>query len=199
MAASLTARGAKVRALKLDLSDPEAIELTIAQEIAGCGGFDGIVHNAAINDDAPFFFMDSDQWRRVIDVSLNSFFVLNKAVLPHMVTQRWGRIITLSSIAGEAGNRGQTNYAAAKGAITAATKSLAREVAAKGVLCNIVSPGIIKTSMTESLPEAELKKMIPMGRYGQPEEVASVIGFLLSEAAAYVNGAVIRVNGGLYT
>jgi 3-oxoacyl-[acyl-carrier protein] reductase len=144
--------------------------------------------------------MDEGQWSRVLDTSLNSLFYVNKLVLPGMVANRWGRIIALASISGEAGNRGQANYAAAKGALIATCKSLAKEVAGKGVLVNVVSPGLIETDMTKDLPiKDELKRLIPVGRFGQPDEVAKVVRFLASDDASYINGAVIRVNGGLYT
>lgn len=117
-----------------------------------------------------------------------------------MLEKRWGRIVALASISGEAGNRGQTNYAAAKGALISACKSLAKELAGKGILVNVVSPGLIDTDMTKDIPiKDELKRMIPVGRFGKPEEVAKVVRFLSSDDASYVNGAVIRVNGGLYT
>lgn len=195
----LRGQGLVVSALHVDLLESADMRATVEREIQAHGNFDIVIHNAAMTQDSAFFFMAEKEWSDVIQVSLNSFFVLNKLALPRMIEQRWGRIITLVSVAGEAGNRGQANYAAAKGALLGATKSLAREVAAKGVLVNAVSPGIIETDMTKALPVDELKKMIPQGRLGKPEEVASVIAFLASDAASYVNGAVIRVNGGFYT
>lgn len=197
---SLRDEGLKVSAIRLDLLDPAQIQAGIAQEIEARGGFDVLVHNAASTDDAAFFFMDEGQWSRVIGTSLNSLFYINKLCLPWMLEKRWGRIVGLASISGEAGNRGQANYAAAKGALIAACKSLAKELAGKGILVNVVSPGLIDTDMTKDLPiKDELKRLIPLGRFGRPEEVAKVVRFLASDDASYVNGAVIRVNGGLYT
>lgn len=197
---SMRDEGLKVSAIALDLLDPAQIEASVKAEIEARGGFDIVIHNAAQTEDAAFFFMDEGQWSRVLNTSLNSLFYLNKLCLPRMLEKRWGRIVALASISGEAGNRGQTNYAAAKGALISACKSLAKELAGKGILVNVVSPGLIDTDMTKDIPiKDELKRMIPVGRFGKPEEVAKVVRFLSSDDASYVNGAVIRVNGGLYT
>jgi 3-oxoacyl-[acyl-carrier protein] reductase len=184
--------------IQLDLADAASIAPTL-ESVVGEAGFDVVVHNAAVTADTAFYFMEEKQWTDVLDVSLNSFFHINKLCLPAMIERRSGRIITIASVSGESGNRGQVNYAAAKGALIAASKSLAREVAAKGVLVNTVSPGLIDTDMTKGLPQDMVKQMIPMGRFGRPEEVANVVGFLASDKASYINGAVLRVNGGLYT
>lgn len=186
----------KISAHLLDLAEPESFKQLFAE--AG-PNFDIVIHNAGFADDVPFFFMTETQWESPIAAALNSFFHINKACLSHMLENGWGRIITMVSISGEAGNRGQTNYAAAKGALIAATKSLAKEVARKGVLVNAVSPGLIKTDMTENLPFKDLRNLIPQGRLGEPEEVARVVGFLASDQASYVNGTVMQVNGGLYS
>lgn len=189
----------RISALQLDLVDSAQIQKVIQLEIEQNGNFDTLILNAGITEDTVLFFMEERQWKDVLAVSLNSFFYLTKLVLPHMIQQRWGRIVSIASISGEAGNRGQANYAAAKGALISATKSLAKEVSSRGVLANIVSPGLITTEMTESLPKDELKKIIPMGRFGNPDEVASAVNFLVSDEASYISGEVLRVNGGLYT
>lgn len=184
-----------LKALPLNLNDKESIKVLCGREES----FDIVIHNAASTSDQAFFFLDEDQWSSVINGSLNSFFYLNKAFLPHMIQNRWGRIIVMASISGEAGQRGQTNYSAAKGALISASKSLAKEVARKGVLVNVVSPGIIETDMTAGVPFKEVLPLIPIGRIGQPKEVAKAVKFLASDDASYINGTVLQVNGGLYT
>ena len=194
--------GAKVSFVRMNLCDRSSIEEGIANIFQISQHLDIVVHNAGAVADSPLFFMEEDAWDKVTQLSLNSFFFLNKAFLAGMIERKWGRIICLASVSGEAGQRGQTNYAAAKGAIIAASKSLAKEVARKGVLVNVVSPGLIETDMTASLAFAnakDLKDLIPVGRYGRPEEVAHAILFLSSDQASYINGTVLQVNGGLYT
>ncbi len=186
-------------AFPMDLCDKDSIQQAVQLALAKEGGFDLVVHNAASTADSPFYFLEERDWESVISSSLNSFYYLNKAFLPHMIENRWGRIICMASVSGEAGQRGQTNYAAAKGALIAASKSLAREVARKGILVNVVSPGLITTDMSSSVPMAEVLPMIPLGRFGKPEEVAKVVAFLASDDASYINGTVLQVNGGLYT
>ena len=157
-----------------------------------------IVNNAGIHDDAVFPGMRADQWQRVIDVSVHGFFNVTQPLMMPMIRSRWGRVVNISSIAGIAGNRGQTNYAAAKGALNSATKSLAQEVASRGITINAVAPGIIDTSMSETAFDAEaIARLVPMKRAGTPAEVADLVGFLASQQAAYITGQIISINGGM--
>ena len=157
-----------------------------------------LVNNAGIHDDAVFPGMSAAQWHRVLDVSLNGFFNVTQPLSLPMIRSRWGRIITLTSIAGLTGNRGQANYAAAKGALHAATKTLSLEMASRGVTVNAVAPGIIQTDMIDGVfDEKMIAGMVPMKRAGRPEEVADLVGFLASEQASYISGQIISVNGGM--
>ncbi|MBO7416321.1 MAG: 3-oxoacyl-ACP reductase FabG [Bacteroidaceae bacterium] len=158
-----------------------------------------LVNNAGIRRDNLMIFMQDDDWNSVLNTNLNSFFFLTRRVLKNMLSKRWGRIVNMASLSGIKGLPGQTNYSAAKAALIGATKALAQEVAARKITVNAVAPGFIATDMTKELPEDELKKMIPVGRFGTPEEVAAAVGFLTSDEAAYITGEVISVNGGLYT
>lgn len=187
----------------MDLQDPASIARFIAKtrdHLASKGRTaTTLIHNAGFCQDTPFFLMEDEQWHSVLNTSLNSFYHLNKAFLADMISARFGRIISMVSVSGEAGNRGQVNYSAAKGAIIAATKALAKEVSRKGVLVNAVSPGIIESPMTAELKIPDLKALVPVGRKGTPEEVAHAVMFLASEEASYITGTVLQVNGGLYT
>jgi len=157
-----------------------------------------IVNNAGIHDDAPFPGMRRNQWERVIDVSLNGFFNVTQPLVLPMIRTRWGRIVSITSIAAEIGNRGQVNYAAAKGAVHSASRSLARELGSRGVTVNCVSPGLIETPMSAGAFDAAfVERMIPLQRMGTPEDVAGVVAFLASDAASYITGQVIPVNGGM--
>jgi len=158
-----------------------------------------LVNNAGIRHDAMMVFMQNEQWRHVLDVSLNGFFYVTRRLLKDMLTKRYGRIVNIVSLSGLKGLPGQTNYSAAKAAVIGATKALAQEVGARKVTVNAVAPGFIATDMTKDLPEDQLKAMIPVGRFGQPEEVAALVGFLASENAGYITGEVVSINGGLYT
>jgi 3-oxoacyl-[acyl-carrier protein] reductase len=158
-----------------------------------------LVNNAGHNADNLMVFMEDKQWEDVIETNLNSFFYLTKALLTDMIMNKSGRIINIVSLSGQKGLPGQTNYSAAKAGVIGATKSLAQEVGKKNITVNAVSPGYIKTEMTKDLNEGELKKLVPLNRFGTPEEVAEVVDFLASEKASYITGAVIPVNGGLYT
>lgn len=157
-----------------------------------------LVNNAGIHDDAVFPGMSGAQWDSVIDVSLNGFFNVTQPLTMPMIRSRWGRIINISSVAGITGNRGQVNYSAAKGALHAASKSLALELASRQITVNAVAPGIIATEMIAGAFDAEaIKQLVPMKRAGQPEEVAELVAFLASEQAAYISGQVISINGGM--
>jgi Dehydrogenases with different specificities (related to short-chain alcohol dehydrogenases) len=158
-----------------------------------------LVNNAGIRQDAMMIFMQDSQWNDVLDISLNGFFYVTRRVLKAMLMKRNGRIINMVSLSGLKGLPGQTNYSAAKAAVIGATKALAQEVAPRKVTVNAVAPGFISTDMTKDLDEGELKKTIPAGRFGKPEEVAALVSFLASDSAAYITGEVISINGGLYS
>ena len=158
-----------------------------------------LVNTAGIRRDALMVFMQDDAWHSVIDTTLNGFFNITRRLLKNMLTRRDGRIINIASLSGIKGLPGQTNYSAAKAALIGATKALAQEVAARNVTVNAVAPGFIATDMTKDLDEKELKRTIPANRFGTPEEVAALVGFLVSPDAAYITGETISINGGLYT
>ena len=158
-----------------------------------------VVNNAGIRRDSVMALMAEADWHRVLDITLSGFYNVTQPLLPAMQLHKFGRIVNMASVSGLKGLPGQTNYSAAKGGIIAATKALAQEVARRGITVNAVAPGFIRTDMTEGLDEAELKKLIPMGRFGKPEEVADAVAFLASEQAGYITGNVLSINGGLYT
>lgn len=158
-----------------------------------------LVNNAGIRKDNLMMWMPQEDWRDVLSVSLDGFFHVTQALLKDMLVKKWGRIVNIVSLSGIKGMPGQANYSAAKGGLVAATKALAQEVAKKRVTVNAVAPGFIKTDMTADLNEAELKSLIPAGRFGEPSEVAELVAFLVSESAAYITGEVISINGGIYT
>jgi 3-oxoacyl-[acyl-carrier protein] reductase len=158
-----------------------------------------LVNNAGIRSDGLMMWMERAQWNSVVETSLGGFFNVTRAVLIDMLKAKHGRIVNVVSLSGIKGLPGQTNYSAAKGGVIAATKALAQEVAKKGVTVNAVAPGFIRTDMTADIDENALKAAIPVGRFGTPEDVASVVGFLVSPGASYITGEVISVNGGLYT
>jgi 3-oxoacyl-[acyl-carrier protein] reductase len=156
-----------------------------------------LVNNAGIHDDAVFPGMQPAQWQRVIDVSLNGFFHVTQPLTLPMIRTRWGRIINITSVSGVMGNRGQVNYSAAKGALHAATKSLALEVASRGITVNAVAPGIIDAGMGAGFSADDIARMVPMKRAGKAQEVADLVGFLASERAGYISGQIISINGAM--
>ena len=158
-----------------------------------------LVNNAGVHDDAPLAGMRFEQWSRVIDVTLHGFFHVTQALLLEMMATRWGRIVNVASIAAQAGNPGQTNYAAAKAGLIGATRALALEVAKRGVTVNAIAPGLIETDMLgERFPPERVRELVPAGRLGTPEEVAALVGYLASDAAQYVSGQVLAINGAMY-
>lgn len=158
-----------------------------------------LVNNAGIRKDNLLLWMTDDEWNPVVNTTIAGFYNVTQNLLKNMLVKKFGRIINIVSLSGIKGMPGQTNYSAAKGAIIAATKSLAQEVGRKKVTVNAIAPGFIRTDMTEGLDEKELKKLVPINRFGEPEEVASLVGFLASKEAGYITGEVISINGGLYT
>ena len=189
--------GGSAQAVAFDVADGDATRAAIEALLAD-GPIQVLVNNAGIHDDAPLAGMSEAQWKRVIDVSLHGFFHATQPLLLPMARTRWGRVVSVSSVAAVLGNRGQANYAAAKSALHGASKSLAREMASRGITVNVVAPGVVAGRMADSVfPADVVKQMVPAGRAGSPEEVAAVIGFLCSDAASYVNGQVIGVDGGM--
>lgn len=158
-----------------------------------------IVNNAGITKDGLFMWMPKEDWDNVIDTSLNGFFNVTNHLMQKMLRNRYGRIINMVSVSGVKGTAGQVNYSAAKGAIVAATKALAQEVAKRKITVNAVAPGFIKSDMTANLDEKELKKMIPANRFGEADEVADLVSFLVSSKASYITGEIININGGIYS
>jgi len=194
---SASSENGSAEAIAFDVTDAAATAAAL-EAIGADAPLQILVNNAGIHDDAVFPGMRADQWQRVIDVSLNGFFNVTQPLTMPMIRTRWGRIITISSVAAITGNRGQTNYAAAKGALHSASKSLAQELASRGITVNVVAPGIIDTAMSEDAFDAEaVARMVPMKRAGKPEEVADLVGFLASPQAAYISGQVISINGGM--
>jgi 3-oxoacyl-[acyl-carrier protein] reductase len=197
LVAEIAAAGGQAQALAFDVTDAQATQAALEKELEA-GTIQIVVNNAGIHDDAVFPGMSARQWTSVIDVSVNGFFNVTQPLTLPMIRGRWGRIVNISSISALTGNRGQANYAAAKGALHAATKTLALELASRGITVNAVAPGVINTGMIEKAFDAEtIKRLVPMQRAGEPEEVADLVAFLASDAAAYITGQIISINGGM--
>lgn len=194
-------KGSDGELLQFDVADAAAVQAAI-------GGWQAahkdeyisvLVNNAGIRKDNLMMWMPQEDWHKVLSTSLDGFYNVTQPLLKPMIVKKWGRIVNVASLSGIKGMAGQTNYSAAKGGMIAATKALAQEIAKKNITVNAVAPGFIKTDMTGDLNEAELKKFIPAGRFGEAAEVAELVAFLVSDAAAYITGEAISINGGLYT
>jgi len=197
VANAIRSAGGSAETTAFDVADEEQTRQVLT-ELLEAGPIQVLVNNAGLHDDAPMAGMSFMQWRRVIDVCLNGFFNVTQPLLLPMISTRWGRIVNISSLAGITGNRGQTNYAAAKAGLHGATKALALELASRGITVNAIAPGIIAGPATDAVFDAAtIKTLVPMRRAGAPAEVADLVGFLTSEQAAYLTGQIIGLNGGI--
>ncbi len=197
----LTAKGVDVVLMKFDVSSTEACDAHIEKWINDNKDktISVLVNNAGIRKDNIMVFIQPEDWKRVIDITVDGFYNVTRHIVKNMLTKRKGRVVNIVSLSGLKGLPGQTSYSAAKGAVIAATKALAQEVGKRGITVNAVAPGFIKTDMTEDIKEEDYKFMIPMNRFGESEEVAGVVAFLVGKDSSYVTGQVISVNGGLYS
>jgi 3-oxoacyl-[acyl-carrier protein] reductase len=197
---AITSAGGEAKAVKADVSQSSQVDEMVNAVVKDWGKIDILVNNAGITRDNLMMRMSQDEWDAVMDTNLRSAYFTTRAVLRPMLRNRWGRIISISSVVGLTGNAGQANYAAAKAGIIGFTKSIAREVGSRNITANAVAPGFIQTDITASLPDtlkAEMLKQIPADRYGEPDDVANAVLFLASDLAAYVNGQVLNVDGGM--
>ncbi len=196
--AELVAAGGSGEVICFDVTDGAAVQAQLTAQVEAQGPIQVVINNAGTHADAPLAGMRPEQWQQVIDTSLNGFFNVTQPLLLPMIRTRWGRIVSLSSVAAVLGNRGQANYAAAKAGLHGASKSLAIELASRGITVNVVAPGVIRSPMTEQLFTPDLiQQLVPMKRAGEPEEVADLVAFLCSERAAYLSGQVISINGAM--
>lgn len=195
-AAAIREQGGSAETLRLDLTDLDQAR-SVLGAMAELAPIQVLVHNAGLHRDVPFAAMEPDDWREVIDVNLNGFYAALRPLIMPMMRGRWGRIVAISSLAAITGNRGQTNYAAAKGGLLALAKSITREYASRGITANVVAPGLIATPETERLENFDaLLQLCPTRRAGTPEDVAAIVGFLASDSAGYISGQLIAVDGG---
>ena len=197
LAAGIKAGGGSAEAIVFDVTDADSTRTELEKHLTA-GPIQIVMNNAGIHDDAVMPGMQHEQWARVIDVSLNGFFNVTQPLLMPMIASRWGRIVNISSVTAVAGNRGQTNYAAAKAGLHGATKSLSLELASRGITVNTVAPGLIASPMGDAAFGKELiDRLVPMKRAGRPEEVADLVGFLASDQAGYISGQIVSINGGM--